>query len=331
MIPNRFDDYTNEPSYNTVDASLWFVHACFAYRDYSGDDKTFEHALLPACREVLRGYKAGTRYGIQMDEADGLIVQGDPSTQLTWMDAKMGDTAFTPRQGKPVEINALWYNALRLMGDDALADRVQDSFRKAFYLSPFRGLADVVTGSSPSPGTPGEASGIGDRPRAGRGGGPSGSVSYTRDTSIRPNQIFAASLPHSPLTRDQQSAVVEVVRRELLTPFGLRTLAKSDPRYKGRYTGDQWHRDGAYHNGTVWPWLIGGFLEAYLNVNDHSPQSQHQAREWLAPLINHMDDRGCIGQIPELFDADAPQRPVGTPAQAWSVAEVLRLAVMLDY
>jgi glycogen debranching enzyme len=304
MIPNRFDDYTNEPSYNTVDASLWFVHACFAYRDYSGDAKTFESALLPACREILRGYKAGTRYHIKMDEADGLIAQGDPSTQLTWMDAKMGETAFTPRQGKPVEINALWYNALRLMGDDALADRVRESFQKAFWLSPFRGLADVVNG------TPG---------------------AYRQDKSVRPNQIFAASLPHSPLTRDQQLAVVEVVRRELLTPYGLRTLAPSDPRYVGRYGGDQWHRDGAYHNGTVWPWLIGPFLEAHLNANDFSEQAQHQAREWLAPLINHMDDRGCIGQIPECFDGDTPQRPVGTPAQAWSVAEVLRLAAMLDY
>ena len=304
MIPNRFDDYTNEPSYNTVDASLWFVHACFEYRDYSGDDKTFEHALLPACREVLRGYKAGTRYHIKMDEADGLISQGDPTTQLTWMDAKMGSTAFTPRQGKPVEINALWYNALRLMGEDGLAERVRESFQKAFYLSPFRGLADVVDG---------------------------GPGNYRQDKSIRPNQVFAASLPHSPLTRDQQSAVVEVVRRELLTPYGLRTLAKSDPKYVGRYTGDQWHRDGAYHNGTVWPWLIGGFLEAYLKVNDFSAKAAHQAREWLAPLINHMHDRGCIGQVPENFDGDEPQRAVGTPAQAWSVAEVLRLAAMLGY
>jgi glycogen debranching enzyme len=303
MIPNKFDDYTNEPSYNTVDASLWFVHACFEYLAATGDEKTFEQQLRPACREILRGYQGGTRYHIKMDEADGLIAQGDPTTQLTWMDAKMGDTVFTPRQGKPVEINALWYNALRLMGEDALADRVQRSFQKAFYLSPFRGLADVVTGS------------------------PDGG--YARDTAIRPNQAFAVSLPHSPLTREQQSAVVEVVRRELLTPYGMRTLAKADPRYKGRYTGNQWFRDGAYHNGTVWPWLIGSFLEAYLKVNDHAPAAQQQAREWLVPLLEHMTDRGCVGQIPELFDADDPQRPLGAAAQAWSVAEVLRLAAML--
>jgi predicted glycogen debranching enzyme len=303
MIPHRFDVYTNEPSYNTVDASLWFIHAAHEYLAYTKDTKTFQNVLLPACREILRGYRQGTRYDIAMDESDGLITQGNATTQLTWMDAKMGDTVFTPRQGKAVEINALWYNALRLLGEDALADKVRQNFQKAFYISPFRGLADVVNGAA------------GD---------------YTRDDSIRPNQVFAVSLPHSPLEREQQSAVVEIVRRELLTPFGLRTLAPSAPGYKGRYTGAQWFRDGAYHNGTVWPWLIGAFLEAHLKVNDFSESAEHQARQWLAPLIAHMTDRGCIGQLPELFDGDEPQRPVGTPAQAWSVAEVLRLAAMLD-
>ncbi len=302
MIPNRFDDYTNEPSYNTVDASLWFIHACYEYLNYSNDAKTFDEKLLPACREILRGYKAGTRYDIKMDETDGLISQGNETTQLTWMDAKMGDTVFTPRQGKAVEINALWYNALRLMGEDELADKVEASFQKAFYLSPFRGLADVVNGSMHG---------------------------YRRDTAIRPNQIFAVSLPYSPLTHDQQMATVETVRRELLTPFGLRTLNRGDANYKGRYTGSQWFRDGAYHNGTVWPWLIGGFLEAYLKVNDFSESAMKQAREWLAPLIEHMANQGCIGQVPELYDGDEPQRPVGTPAQAWSVAEVLRVGAML--
>jgi len=313
MIPNRFDDYTNEPSYNTVDASLWFVHACHEYLDYTNDNKTFDNVFLPACREILRGYKAGTRYHIKMDEADGLVTQGDHTTQLTWMDAKMGDTVFTPRQGKAVEINALWYNALRLMGENALADQVQQSFQRAFWLSPFRGLADVVNGS---PATTQDSA--------------LRTQDYQRDTQTRPNQIFAVSLPHSPLTRDQQSAVVEVVRRELLTPFGPRTLAPSDPKYVGRYTGNQWNRDAAYHNGTVWPWLIGGFLEAYLKVNDFSDDARAQAELWLAPLLNHMNHAGCIGQIPELFDGSDPQRPVGTPAQAWSVAEVLRIAALLD-
>ncbi|MEZ0263511.1 MAG: amylo-alpha-1,6-glucosidase [Phycisphaerae bacterium] len=302
MIPNKFDDYTNEPCYNTVDASLWFVHACFEYLKYSGDQTTFDHRLLPACKEIVRGYTQGTRYHIKMDEADGLIHQGDPSTQLTWMDAKMGDTVFTPRQGKPVEINALWHHALRLLGDHTLADRVRDSFVKAFWISPFRGLADVVRG---------------------------GPGAYERDTAVRPNQVFAVSLEHSPLAPEQQTAVVEVVRRELLTPYGLRTLSRGMPGYQGRYTGDQWHRDGAYHNGTVWPWLIGGFLEGYLKSHAFSAEAMGQVREWLTPLITHMETAGCIGQIPELFDGDAPQRPVGTPAQAWSVAEVLRVAAMV--
>jgi glycogen debranching enzyme len=295
MIPNKFDDYTNEPHYNTVDASLWFVHAAFEYARLSGDAQTMDTVLRPACRQILDGYRAGTRFGIRMDEADCLITQGDANTQLTWMDAKCGGVAFTPRQGKPVEINALWYHALRLMGETSLADRARESFVSAFWISPFRGLADVVNENG-------------------------------RDTSIRPNQVFAASLPNSPLDRDQQRAVVEVVRRELLTPVGLRTLAKSDPKYLGKYAGDQMSRDAAYHNGAIWPWPIGAFLDAYLRVNDHSPESIEQARQWLAPLLHHLDHDACIGQISEIFEADEPHRPVGCCAQAWSVAEVLRLA-----
>jgi len=303
MIPNRFDDYTNEPHYNTVDASLWFVHACFEYLRHSKDSATFEKSLKPACRAILDGYRRGTRFKIRMDESDGLITQGDAHTQLTWMDAKMGDIAFTPRQGKPVEINALWYHALVLMGENDLASRVRENFSKAFWISPFRGLADVVEGD--------------------------GKSGYKRDNSIRPNQIFAASLPNSPLTREQQHAVVEVVRRELLTPVGLRSLARSDPKYRGRYTGNQFERDRAYHNGTIWAWLIGGFLEAHLRVHDRSEESLAQARRWLSPLIDHLEEHACIGQISEIFEADDPHRAVGCCAQAWSVAEVLRLAVEL--
>jgi len=299
MIPNRFGDYTNEPEYNTVDASLWFIHAVFEYLRLSKDNASFEEILLPACKKIIEGYQTGTRYNIKMDPADGLISQGDIHTQLTWMDAKCGDICFTPRQGKPVEINALWYHALVLMGMKELAEKVATSFQKAFWISPFRGLADVLDGTR-------------------------------RDTAIRPNQIFAVSLPNSPLTGDQQAAVVEVVRRELLTPVGLRTLARSDPGYRGIYTGDQFHRDGAYHNGTVWPWLIGAFLEAYLKVNNRSTPAIAQAKEWLSPLMNHMNDEGAIGQIAEIFDGDPPHRPVGCPAQAWSIAEVLRVAVSLE-
>jgi predicted glycogen debranching enzyme len=310
MIPNRFDDYTSEPSYNTVDASLWFIHACFGYLRASNDTRTFEKELRPACQQILDGYRRGTRFKILMDESDGLIAQGDEQTQLTWMDAKCNGIAFTPRQGKPVEINALWYHALKLMGEDKLAARVKDSFVKAFWISPFRGLADVVDGNAQE--------------------------GYRRDNSIRPNQIFAASLEHSPLSREQQSAVVEVVRRELLTPVGLRTLSRSDAKYKGRYMGPQLERDAAYHNGAVWPWPIGAFLEAYLRVNDNSPDARQQASRWLAPLIDHLSCErveepagGMLGSISEIFEADEPHRPVGCPAQAWSVAEVLRLGLRL--
>lgn len=298
MIPNLFDDYTSEPRYNTVDASLWFIHACFEYKRLSGDGNTFETKLLPACKDIIRGYRDGTRFNIKMDPADGLVSQGDHTTQLTWMDAKMGDTVFTPRHGKAVEINALWYHALRLMGENQLADKVKESFAKAFWISPFRGMNDVVT-------------------------------PHGKDGSIRPNQIFAVSLPHSPLTEDQQHAVVEVVRRELLTPVGLHTLAVSDPKYCGKYCGSRFDRDKSYHNGTVWPWLLGAFLEAYLKVNHRSPEAINQARMWLTPLIDHLNNDACIGSISEIFDAEAPHRPAGTCAQAWSVAETLRLAVEL--
>ncbi len=297
MIPNRFDDYTNEPSYNTVDASLWFIHAAFEYLRLTKDAATFDQKLRPACQAILDGYRKGTRYHIAMDPADGLITQGDQQTQLTWMDAKCDGTAFTPRQGKAVEINALWYHALMLMQQKELADRVRDSFRKAFYISQVRGLYDVVDG---------------DR----------------RDAAIRPNQIFAASLPNSPLTDEQQSAVVEVVRRELLTPMGLRTLAASDPGFRGWYGGSMWDRDSAYHNGTVWPWLIGPFLSAYLRVNKSSGSAVEQAKQWLRPLLDQMQ-QFSIGQIPEICEGNPPHLPKGCPAQAWSVAEVLRIAVQI--
>ena len=298
MIPNRFDDYDGPPHYNTADASLWFIHAVHEYLRLSGDRQTAEQKLLPACRQIIEGYSKGTRFGIHMDQTDGLIMQGDASTQLTWMDAKCDGITFTPRQGKAVEINALWYNALKLLGEEALADRVRQSFVKAFWVSPFRGLYDVINGDQ-------------------------------KDGAIRPNQIFAVSLPHSPLDLDQQLAVVEVVRRELLTPYGLRTLAASDPRYCPRFEGSPCQRDGAYHNGTVWPWLIGPFLEAYLKTHDHSPAAIDQAKQWLQPLIAHLDDGACINQIAEVYDADPPHRPGGCCAQAWSVAEVLRMAVAL--
>src|SRR5688500_3021141 len=266
MIPNRFDDYTNEPHYNTVDASLWFIHSAFEYTRASGDTQTFETILQPACRAIINGYRKGTRFNIRVDPADGLVTQGDHNTQLTWMDAKCNGISFTPRQGKAVEINALWYHALMLTGEKSEAARVRGSFVKTFWISPFRGLADVVN-------------------------------EHGRDASLRPNQIFAVSLPNSPLDADQQAAVVEVVRRELLTPVGLRSLAVGAPKYHAKYGGTRMVRAEAYHTGTIWSWPIGPFLEAYLRVNDRSEPSVKQAREWLAPLLRHLDDDACIGQI----------------------------------
>jgi glycogen debranching enzyme len=197
----------------------------------------------------------------------------------------------------------LWHHALVLMGEKELAGKVAENFRKAFWISPFRGLADVVRSSTDGSG-------------------------YERDQALRPNQIFAVSLGDALLSRDQQHAVVEVVRRELLTPVGLRSLSRGDPHYHARYHGDQMHRDEAYHNGAVWGWLIGPFLEAYLRVHDTAPDAVAQARRWLSPLIDQMDG-ACLGQIAEIFEGDEPHRPVGCCAQAWTVAEVLRLAVRL--
>ena len=296
MIPNRFDDYTGEPHYNTVDASLWFIHAAQEYLHRTRDTTRYQGMLLPACQKIVQGYREGTRFGIHMDPADSLITQGDASTQLTWMDAKSDGVAFTPRQGKPVEINALWYNALMLLGEKDLAKKVKKSFVATFWISPFRGLADVIHDGH-------------------------------RDSAIRPNQIFAVSLANSPLSIEQQQAVVEVVRRELLTPYGLRTLSRDDPKYCPRYVGTMQQRDAAYHNGTVWPWLMGPFIEAYLRTNDHSPEAKAQCRQWLAPLVRHLDEH-CLGQIAEIFDADPPHRPMGCFAQAWSVAEILRVGLL---
>jgi glycogen debranching enzyme len=227
---------------------------------------------------------------------------GEPGVQLTWMDAKVGDWVVTPRHGKPVEIQALWYNALRNMqawtGEaryGAMADRARESFREQFWNGAQRCLYDVINGD-------------------------------IRDASIRPNQIFAVSLPHSMLSHEQEAAVVDAVEQHLLTPYGLRSLAPSDPQYRGRYEGDPWHRDSAYHQGTVWPWLLGPFLTAYLKAHGHSAESREQASQWMAELRRYMENDG-LGQLPEVFDGDAPHRAGGCMAQAWSVAEVLRVAV----
>ncbi|MBN1124903.1 MAG: glycogen debranching enzyme family protein [Sedimentisphaerales bacterium] len=306
MIPNRFDDYGNDPHYNSIDASLWFVHAAFSFLQASGDEETFRKKLLPAIRYVMESYRKGTRFGIHADE-DGLITGGDEQTQLTWMDAKCGGVAFTPRYGKAIEINALWYNGLQNLAEfykarnedetrfyGEFAEKVANSFRRLFWNSETEYLNDCIL--------------------------PDGRA----DSSLRPNQIWAVSLPHSPLPFNWQQRIVDVVERELLTPYGLRTLSRHDPRYIGRYEGDQMSRDRAYHQGTVWSHLIGPFIEAFLRVHRFDKVSREEAGGFLQPLLDHMDNQGCIGTISEIFDGDEPHTPRGAFAQAWSVAEVMR-------
>jgi predicted glycogen debranching enzyme len=309
MLPNRFPDAGEAPEYSSVDAALWFFEAVRALLacTHDHDDYDFVRAnLYGVLADIVAWHARGTRYGIHLD-ADGLLHAGESGVQLTWMDAKIGDWVVTPRQGKPVEIQALWYNALRAMQDLArrygyaadgqrygeIADRAQNSFPQLFWNEAARCLYDVIDGDA-------------------------------RDASMRPNQIFAVSLFHKMLPPEKARAVVDAVARQLLTPYGLRTLAPGDPRYRGRYEGDPASRDSAYHQGTVWPWLLGPFIDAYLYVHDRSPEAQAQARQWLAELLRYAGDEG-VGQIPEVFDGDAPQRPGGCIAQAWSVAELLRI------
>ena len=308
MIPNRFDDRTGEAQFNSVDASLWFIHAAFEYLDATGNIDEFSQRLLPAVRGIVDAYQAGTHFGIRAD-SDGLITAGDQNTQLTWMDAKCDGIAFTPRYGKAVEINALWHNTLlrlqkfceRQQLPEArryavMAEQVGRSFCRLFWNAELGYLNDVVL--------------------------PEGTV----DASLRPNQIFAVSLPFGPpLARSQQWAVVNTVEQRLLTPYGSRTLSSRDPAYKGRYEGSPRCRDEAYHQGTVWPFLMGPFLEAYLKVRSYSAESKSDVAEFLRPLLRHLVEDACLGSISEVFDGDPPHRPAACPAQAWSVAEVLRI------
>jgi predicted glycogen debranching enzyme len=299
MLPNRFPDSGDKPEYNTVDATLWYFHAIDRYVTLSGDREMLRE-LYPVLKEIVTWHVNGTRFGIQMDPADALIRAGVSGVQLTWMDAKVGNWVVTPRIGKPVEINALWYNALSLMskwsmelGENdpiyaRLGEQVGASFER-YWFAAGGYLYDVIDG-------------------------PEGN-----DLSVRPNQLFALSLPHSPVPLQQAKSVVEVVTRELLTPYGLRTLTPRHPDYQGRFTGDQTARDRAYHNGTVWPWLLGAYLDAHRRVypDDESRLSL------FSPFEAHLAE-ACLGTISECFEGDSPHRPVACIAQAWSVAEILR-------
>jgi predicted glycogen debranching enzyme len=306
MIPNRFDDRSDTAYFNSVDASLWFINAAFEYLKVTVDGTTFTDELLPTIHQIIEAYRQGTRFDIRAD-IDGLITAGNEQTQLTWMDAKCGGVAFTPRYGKAVEVNALWFNSLCRLAKfyatwdtekadrfDVMAEKAGASFCNLFWNKQAGCLNDCVH--------------------------PDSSV----DNSCRPNQIFAVSMEFSPLPLEQQRQVVDVVQQKLLTPFGLRSLSFDDDRYKGRYIGNQQQRDGSYHQGTVWAWLIGPFIEAYLKVNDFSPQSRAKAKEFVEPLIEHLTKDGCLGSISEIFDGDSPHEPRGCFAQAWSVAELIR-------
>jgi predicted glycogen debranching enzyme len=306
MLPNRFpDDATTPPEYNTIDATLWYFQAIRAYYEATGDDGLLRD-LFPVLRKIVDWHVEGTRYGIQVDKSDGLLRGGQQGFQLTWMDARVDGREITPRIGKPVEVNALWYNALRVM--------ITFAARLGEPVEPYQGMAVKALGSF-------------DRFWNARAGycfdvidGPAGA-----DPTLRPNQIFAVSLPESPLSADRQRAVVDACARELLTSYGLRSLAPSDPAYRGFYGGDQAHRDGVYHQGTVWAWLIGPFVDAHLRVY----RDPAAACRLLAPLSDHVDAAG-LGSISEILDGDAPFAPRGCIAQAWSVGEALRALTLLD-
>ncbi len=310
MLPNRFPDAGEVPEYNTVDATLWYFHAIDAYGAASGDP-SIGRELYPVLKDIIRWHRAGTRYAIHVDPADGLLHAGEPGVQLTWMDAKVGDWVVTPRIGKPIEINALWYNALEVMarlaheiGDhsakreyQALAAKAASSLRNRFWNADGGCLYDVI-----------------DTPDGGR-----------PDVALRPNQIFAVSLPHSALDADSARAVVDTCARELWTPVGLRSLAQSDRSYVRHYAGGPRDRDGAYHQGTVWSWLLGPFALAHYRVYTDATLAQG----FLNGVAAHLGE-ACLGSISEVFDGDAPHRPEGCFAQAWSVAEILRAWQELD-
>lgn len=306
MLPNRFPDEGETPEYNTVDATLWYFEAIRAYAEKTGDYETVRHELYPKLVDIIDWHIRGTRYGIHVD-TDGLLYAGGEGNQLTWMDAKIGDWVVTPRTGKAVEIQALWYNALSVMCDFStrfndvdnkcdyagMAEIARESFVGQFWNEDDQCLFDVVNGDE-------------------------------RDTSIRPNQIFAVSLRHSMLDSSIAKLIVEKVDAELLTPVGLRSLSPNDPRYIGTYIGSPLNRDGSYHQGTVWTWLIGHFVEAYRKVHATDVNSETRIEEIVDSLKKHLNE-AMVGQIAEIFDGDAPHAPRGAAAQAWSVAELLRI------
>jgi predicted glycogen debranching enzyme len=308
MLPNRFPDQGEEPEYNTVDATLWFFEAVRSLAQYTGDLEFIRARLYPVLTDIIEWHVRGSRYGIRVD-SDGLLNSGEPGVQLTWMDAKVGDWVVTPRSGKPVEIQALWYHALRVLeelahsfGDDAgraryraMADSCKENFNLIFWNQDIGCLYDCIDGDD-------------------------------RDGSIRPNQIIAVSLRHSMVSMDKAQRIVDVVERKLLTPVGLRSLAPGDPGYHPRYEGGILERDSAYHQGTVWSWLMGPFITAYVKAHGRGKKARRKAAGWLDGFRAHLSEAG-LGQVSEIFDAEPPYTPRGCIGQAWSVGELLRAAI----
>ncbi len=303
LIPNMFPEGQNDGLYHTADATLWFFQALHRYLQVTDDRETLT-ALFPILRDIVEHHLRGTRFGIRVNPEDGLLHEGEEGYQLTWMDAKVGDWVVTPRRGKAVEINALWYNALCLLEQwsreqhdlefaeslRAHAARARTSFNQRFWNSSTHCLFDVVDGEQGN------------------------------DPAIRPNQVLTISLTYPILNEEHWASVMKVVQEQLLTPVGLRSLAPGHPDFKSKYFGDLRSRDAAYHQGTVWAWLIGPFIDAWLKLN---PSKLTEARAFLDGFIPHLSE-GCIGSISEVFDAEAPYTQRGCIAQAWSVAEVLR-------
>jgi predicted glycogen debranching enzyme len=308
MLPNRFPDYGDTPEYNSVDASLWFVIAVHDYLAANHAQAATRTRLQQAVETILTGYTNGTRFNIKASAEDGLLNAGVPGVQLTWMDAKVGDWVVTPRIGKPVEVQALWINALRIAATwnpqwQAAAARALPAFQQRFTDPSTQALFDNVDVDF---------------------------VNGAVDRAIRPNQIFAiGGLPFPLLEGAAARAVLDQVEAQLLTPLGLRTLAPSDPAYRGHYGGTPLERDGAYHQGTVWPWLLGPFVEAWLRIHGAGPDARAQAKaRFLDPLVAHLDVAG-LDHLSEIADGDAPHRPAGTPFQAWSLGELLRIESLL--
>ena len=310
LLPNRFSDRQSTPEYNTVDGTLWLFIAAFHYMAATANIAFLERTLFPAALDIIDWHMRGTFYGIHVDPADHLLSAGEAGTQLTWMDAKIGDYVVTPRMGKPVEINALWHNALQITSKWATllsktttaewllneAALVKQSF-EGFWNSERNCLYDVLT--------------------------PSGA-----DGSLRPNQLFAISLPHALIDRSRAQAIIQAVQRNLLTPTGIRTLEPGDANYRPRFEGDMKSRDSAYHQGTVWPWLIGPYVDAYLHAFGETPEAFAECTRIVKAMLTLLEDC-CLGSVAEVHDGDAPHRAAGCPAQLWSVAQIALAAKRL--